>query len=371
MNNQSTLISNYLNHAIVESQLKKAKDYALDLSVVKFELKFEPSEGQKFKHVVSFIHSYLEFIPIIYEGGNTFVLFLQEYKIHAAVMTIKNLILSIKLKFNVEIKNLAITSCEDSDNINTLTQRVHTLFMKSKVSKTKDIVYGTKEFEFNTDENQLEKIKAVFTQYPNVSIYGFYKEIPLINKTLIDYCSHSTTRVTIDKKNYAFIKKQSFVYIEHYMIPSIMRADIIKTNDENQTIELDHIIFLDNSPLHRKNIRITPHKSIHASLEREGEIHIEGIIGDISKNSILLETQLAKVEELTSKNLQNFQFKLSFQIENLTNIPQELSMKATIYKTSGNTLILNIFPNSFAQTHISEYITMCQSLLLREVLQEE
>ncbi len=369
MNNQSLLITNYLNHAIIESQLKKAKEYTLDLSVVKFELKFEPKDGQKFKHIISFIHSYLDFIPIIYEGGNTFIIFLQDLKIHSAVMTIKNLLLSIKLKFNIEIKNIAITSFEQDDDIVTLTERVHKLYMKSKVSKNKDIIYATKEFEFNSDEDQLEKIKTIFMKYPNVNIYSFYKEVPIVNKTLITECSYNFISLQIDKRSYSFIKKQGFVYIEHYMIPSIMRADIVKTHDDSQMIELDHIIFLDNSPLHRKNIRITPHKSIHASLEREGEIYIDGVIGDISKNSISLETQLSKVEELNEKNLLNAKFKLSFSVENLLGVSKNLIMKASIYKTTANVLILNIYPNSFVQTYISEYINMCQTLLLNEVLE--
>jgi len=151
------------------------------------------------------------------------------------------------------------------------------------------------------------------------------------------------------------------------MIPDIMRADIIKINFNNGMITLDNMKFLDNSPVHRKNIRVAPHRPLQTTLECESELYIEGLIADISKNSVLLTTQLVKIEELQVKGLQTRTFKLRFHLEGVNNSSFTVDVKAMIYKIFGNQLVLNIYPTPEIETEIAEYIAMCQNLLLLEV----
>ncbi len=366
MTNNSLLIANYMNHAYIESQIERSKNYNSHLCAIKFELKFIPNEADKFKEIISFMYAFLGYTSITNEGGNHFIIFLHESKIHNVVMTIKNMLMSVKIKFGINIHNVGITAYDSSDDKNSLIERVHTFFMKSKVSKNIDVYYGTKFFEFSHCSDS-DNIQSIYTQEPNLNLYGFYKEAPLMSKVkVVDY-SEGSLKVNANQEYLPFLKKQEYVYIEHAMIPDIMRADIIKINFNNGMITLDNMKFLDNSPVHRKNIRVAPHRPIQAILECENELYIEGLIADISKNSILLTTQLAKIEELQAKGLQTKSFKLRFHLDGANNSSFTVDVKAMVYKIFGNQLVLNIYPTPEIETEITEYIAMCQNLLLLEV----
>ncbi|MCH9813275.1 MAG: hypothetical protein K0U47_04955 [Epsilonproteobacteria bacterium] len=365
MTNQSLMIANYINHAFIESQLERADSYNSQLCVVKFELKFDPKEGDRFKEIVSFMYSFLGYTPIVYEGGEHFLIFIHESKLHNVVMTIKNMTMSVKIKYGLNVHNIGITAYDQSDDKNELIGRVHKFFMKSKINKEIDIYYGTKFFEYSHTGN-FENIRSIITQEPMLNLYGFYKEAPLMSKVEIIDFNSGIMNVKAHKEYLLFFKKQEFIYIEHVMIPDIMRAEITKINFDNGEIELDNLKFLDNSPVHRKNVRVTPHRPIQATVEFESEFYMDGLIADISKNSILLTTQLSKIEEIQAKGLQTKSFELKFHLDSQDN-SASINVRAMIYKTFGNQIVLNIYPSSEMENEIIDYIAMCQNLLLLEV----
>ena len=94
---------------------------------------------------------------------------------------------------------------------------------------------------------------------------------------------------------------------------------------------------------------------------------MEGLVADISKNSILLTTQLAKIEELQAKGLHTKSFQLKFHLESSNNKTFSVDVKAMIYKVFGNQIVLNIYPTPEIETEIVDYIAMCQNILLLEV----
>ncbi len=366
MTNQSLIINNTVNQAFIYSQLQRSKDFSTPLCVVKFELKFDPKEGFKYQKIFGFIYSYLNFTPIIYEGGNSYLLFIHESKIHTVVSTLKNMFTSIKIKFGVTIDTVAVTDYGEDDGVNSLMERAHKFLIKSKISKNSDIYYGTRYFEYSHN-GDFENINKIFLQEPKINVYGFYKEMPLLNKVEIIESSKGYIKTKSQKEYLPFMKKQEYVYLEHSMIPDILRADIMHIDYTSGIIDMGNFKFLDNSPVHRKNIRVTPHRSLQATLEYESEIYIEGLIADISKNSILFTTQLNKIEEIQVKGLHTKTFELKFHIEDLDNQMRNLETKAMIYKVFGNQIVLNIYPSLEAQNIIMEYITMCQNLLLLEI----
>ena len=366
MTNNSLLIANYINHAFIESQIERSNNYNSHLCVVKFELKFDPKKANEFKEVISFMYEFLGYTPIINENSNHFLIFMHESKIHNVVMTVKNMLMSIKIKFGIIINNIGITAYDQSDDKNSLIERVHTFFMKSKISKNTDIYYGTKFFEYSHN-GHFENIQSIFTQEPHLNLYGFYKESPLLSKVKVEDYSQGRLKVKANPEYLPFLKKQEFVYIEHTMIPDIMRGDITNINFNSGVIEIDNIKFLDNSPVHRKNIRVTPHRPIQAHLQQENEFQMEGLVADISKNSILLTTQLAKIEELQAKGLHTKSFALKFHLESINNSSIAIDVRAMVYKIFGNQIVLNIYPTPDVETSITEYIAMCQNMLLLEV----
>jgi hypothetical protein len=366
MTNNSLLVTNYLNHAFIDSQIDRANNYNSHLCVVKFELKFDPKKANEFKKVISFMYEFLGYTPIINENSNNFLIFIHESKIHNVVMTVKNMLMSVKITFGIEIKNIGITVYDKSDDKNSLIERVHTFFMKSKVSKGIDIYYGTKFFEYSHN-GDFKNIQSIFTQEPHLNLYGFYKESPLLSKVIVKEYDKGILKVKANQEYLPFLKKQEFVYIEHTMIPDIMRGDITNIDFNSGILEVNNIKFLDNSPVHRKNIRVTPHRPIQAILQQENEFQMEGLVADISKNSILLTTQLAKIEELQAKGLQAKSFSLSFHLESANNNSITIDVKAMVYKIFGNQIVLNIYPTPDIETAIAEYIAMCQNILLLEV----
>jgi hypothetical protein len=145
-----------------------------------------------------------------------------------------------------------------------------------------------------------------------------------------------------------------------------MKSDIIKIDLEKSLLYLGEIKFLDDSPVHRKNIRVTPHRPIKATLSYKDEFVATSIISDLSKNSILLSTQLPKIEELLAKDLRNKKFDLHFYIEDNDGSKQEIFIKAMIFKITGNQIILRTFLDGDTETIIHDYIQKCQKLLLLE-----
>lgn len=365
MNNNSLLILSSLNHAIMEAQVERAKNYDMHLALVKLDLPFVPQEGEKFKEVISFVHSFLDYSPVINDGGSSFILFMHDMKIHTAVMTVKNMLMSLKIKYGVEMRGVGLTALEEDEDVESLQARLHTLFMKSKVSQKKDVHYATSNFEYG--EGEIEKsLMSIFTKSPKMKVYGFYKEAPMVHEAKVLEFEQDYFSLRLPKEYLSFLKREEFVYLEHGMVPDIMRADIISIDLNHSVINLGKMKFLDNSPVHRKNIRVSPHKPMQALMQHDEDFQAEGLISDISKNSILLTTQLNKVEELQAKGLLSKKFDLSFHIESADKIAQNIEVKAMIFKTSGNQLILNTYPSPEVQRELEEYITMCQNLLLLE-----
>ncbi len=274
--------------------------------------------------------------------------------------------MSIKIKYGININNVGVTNYDQEDDLNSFLGRVHKFLMQSKLSKNVDIYYGTRYFNYS-HSGSFDNLKSIFTQSPTLNVYGFYKEMPLLNKVEIIESKDNLIQVRSPQEYLSFMKKQEYVYLEHPMIPDILRADIFNIDYSSHMIEMTNMKFLDNSPVHRKNIRITPHKPLQAAMTYENELLIQGLVADISKNSILFTTQLHKIEEIQVKGLQTKVFTVKFQLDGMANTIQTLEMKAMIYKVFGNQVVLNIYPTLEVQNIILEYISMCQKLLLLEI----
>ncbi len=360
------LLSTYLNQAIMEAQIERARNYQTPLAMVKLDLPFEPNEGHIFKELIGFIHAFLDYSPIISDGGSSFVLFMHDTKLHTAVMTIKNMLMSIKIKYATSIKGVGITALEEREDIGQLQERLHTLYMKSKISTTKEIFYATSSFEYGSGEVEKSLI-SIFTKEPKIKVYGFYKEAPMVHEAEVLAFDMQMFNLRLPKEYLNFLKREEFVYLEHSSVPDIMRSDIVSIDMNHSVVNLSQVKFLDNSPVHRKNIRVAPHRPVQALMIHEEEFQMEALVSDISKNSMLLTTQLNKAEEIQAKGLQNKKFLLSFHIESADRQVHAIEVQAMIFKITGNQVIVNIYPTPEAQREISEYITMCQNLLLLEV----
>jgi len=93
---------------------------------------------------------------------------------------------------------------------------------------------------------------------------------------------------------------------------------------------------------------------------------ISGFISDLSIGSILFTTEIQNIDELQKEDILNKTFTLMSELELFGN-SFDINIKATIFRTKGNQLVLNIFADSETQRVINEYINMSYQQLLLQV----
>ncbi len=365
MNNQNILEMKYQIHAVIETIMAKSKRDDTPLSVAKLTLNFDPKEADRFKKLLSFIYEFLDYATFIGIGNSQYIFFIENTKIHTAVITLKNMLLSANIAFKDQIIGVGVTMVEKDEDFEQMIKRAMDLCDSSIKTEPTEVHYATSSFSYS-DKDAPNGLKSIFVKEPTITAYGFYKEAPMMQDgTIIEY-SDSEFIIKLPKEYLTFLKRESFVYIENSLIPDIMKADIIKIDLDKGVVYLGEVKFLDDSPVHRKNIRVTPHRPIKASFSYEDEFMATTIISDLSKNSILLTTQLPKIEELLAKDLRNKKFDLHFYIEEDDGSKEEIYLKAMIFKITGNQIVLSINPDSQTEDILHEYIQKCQKLLLLE-----
>jgi len=357
----SELGLSYLNIAIAQAQVNGAKEYDLDLCIAKFDLKED--DPSKFKSILEFIYQYIDYETLILESEHTFLIYLRNAKIHSSVLMFKNLNLALKLKFNTSLKNLAVTNLDKSDDLESLTQRLNSFYLKAKITK-QDVYYGTKYIDYKEqNENILRKL---IDKEKDISIYGIYKDSSIkINGEVVTIEADSTT-IKAPKEYLSFLQKQPILYFEHKNIPDVMSANVVGVDYDRSLLSVGRLKFIDQSPLHRRNLRVEPPVPFKATLISD-DFMIDGLVNDISINSLLFTTQLQNIEELEKMDAKGKKLKIQFKLENLHGNDFDIEMRVSVFKTMGNQLVLNTFATAEIQNIIKEYINMCYQHLLLQV----
>jgi hypothetical protein len=155
------------------------------------------------------------------------------------------------------------------------------------------------------------------------------------------------------------------LYFEHTNVADVFSASVFKIDYENDVLEVGDMKFVDHSPIHRKQLRVAPVRALKATLSYEN-FAISGFISDLSVSSILFTTEIQNIDELQKEDMLNKTFTLVFELELFGN-SFDIDVKATIFRTKGNQLVLNIFADSETQKIINEYINMSYQQLLLQV----
>jgi len=360
MNITSDLVLSYLNTSITESEIENAQKYSLDLSVIKFEIK--ERESKKYKEILKFINTYFDFLGIVPDTNNSFLVFARNIKLHAVVLMVKNLNLALKLNYNTNLKHVSITSLDNNDDINSLVDRLNRYMTKAKLTNS-EIYYGTKNLDFN--DSDVNILKKVFEKEKSINIYGLFHDAPIKIESEVYKVGDGFTQFKVPKAYLSFLKKQPILYFEHKSIADIFSASVLSVDFENDLIEVGDMKFIDHSPIHRKQLRVSPLKPLKAFLSY-GDFAISGFISDLSVSSILFTTEIQNIDELQKENIKEKTFELMFELEIFGNT-FEIKVKATIFRINGNQLVLNIFGSSETQKIINEYINMSYQQLLLQV----
>lgn len=363
-------INSYLNRGIIEANIAYAKMHQSSFSIVKFGFEVDVEDGFFFKDLVAFIHTELGFHTFLQQSTDTFLIVLRDIKIHQAKKILKKLEHSIKQNLKVEIKNIGITLFDESDSYKSLLDRLDKYYVMSRLSTRKKIFYGTLDFDFYETQNKNDVLNSILRKEKSVTLHNLYNGIPIREEASIAKFDEGIAQIKVTTSKIIYYTKESFTFIQHDKIPSIIKAKIIKVDPVKSLLVLANLEFLDASPLDRSYIRIQPQKAINATLLLNRIKLIDGFLETISESSLVLHVKLADIEKLIHQDLVEREFDISFQIPTEKGFLTIISSKATIFSIINETIVINIQPNAFMKSKLKQYVAFRQNALLVDLRQQ-
>jgi len=364
MKNREFKINEFMSRGIIESNIEFSKTHNSPLSVVKFGYEVDLADGFFFKDLISFIHSYSDFNSILQQPNDTFIIFLRDCKIHQAKSIVTQMLQKIKYKFKIDIKYIGITLLDEEDTYKTILDRLDKYYVMSKLSTKSKIFYGTLDFDFYETQSDKKVLENIFKKLNKVKLYNFYQGLPVTENVKILLFDQGLIQIKIDPIKIPFYQNEKFTFIQHDLIPSIIKATIVKVEATRSLMVLGNLEFLDSSPVERTGMRVEPDKSIYASLNIAKKNVLEGNIISIAENSIVLQVSPDKIENFIKKPLWNTELNLNFKITTKKSFLTPINTKAMIYSIVNDKVVLNISPSAPIKSKLRTYIAAKQSNVL-------
>lgn len=357
-------ITNYLNRGIIEANIEFAKTHFSPLSIVKFHYEVDVEDGFFFKDLISYIHSFSDFNSILQQPNDTFIIFLKDCKLHQAKSIVNQLIRKVKSQFGVDITKIGITLLDSEDDYKSLLDRLDKYYIMSKLSSRRKIFYGTKDFDFYESQNDKQVLNKIFKKLSEIKLYNFYQGLPITEVVKIANFADGIIQVFLDPIKIPFYQNEEFTFIQHDLIPVIIKAKIIKAEPTRSLMVLGKLEFLDSSPVERSGIRVEPEKEIYASLAKDSKKVTEGSIISLSENSVVLHVKPDNITKLLEKPLWDTELTLQFQIPTQKSFLTVIKTKAYIYSIVNEKIVLNISPNTLIKSKLRNYISLRQGDLI-------
>ncbi len=357
-------IYDYITRGIIEANLNSSQEKKSYFSLVKFEHKVDLEDAYNFKDFISFLHIYTDFSPILKQEKDSFLFFLKEVKIHKAKAIINKLLQKCKNEHDIEIENIGITISSINDTYKSLMDRIDKYFVMSKLSSSNKVFYGTVDFDYYDTMDPSKILQNIFNKSSHINLNNLYKGIPIQETARINGYNDGIMQVKIKPAKIPFYEKEKFTFMQHDLIPDIIKANILKVDRNRFIIILNNLEFLKSSPVERCNTRIEPNKNIHAILTKVHKKLAEGNIISISENSISLKVTQEQANILSAKDLFHEELNIKFLLANDKNFLSPIKLKSYIFNIVDNQIILNISPNTTEITKIRDYISMQQNRLL-------
>ncbi|MBE0491294.1 MAG: hypothetical protein IBX44_03465 [Sulfurospirillum sp.] len=362
--NQENIIANYLNRGILEANIKFAQNYDESMSVAKFYYVIDTADTFFFKDIMAFIHTFFDFAPIIQQPNDTFLILLRDCKLHKAKSLFSEFNKKFKHNFHFEIENIGITLLDKFDDSKSLIERLDKYFVMSKLSSRPKIFYGTKDFDFYETQDEKLVLKKIFEKIKTIRLHNFYQGLPILEEVKIESFKDGLIQIHIDPIKIPFYQKEKFTHIQHDLIPTTLKASIIKVETARFLMVLGKLEFLDTSAVERNYIRITPQRDIFASAIQENRKIFEGNILSISQDSVVLHVKINGISKLLENPLWNTEITLQFQIPTQKSFLTMIKTKAMIYSIVNEKVVCNIFPNTSSLAKIKNYISLRQKELI-------
>ena len=363
-------INTYLNRGIIEANIAYAKMRQSSFSMVKFGFDVDLEDAFFFKDLIAFIHTELGFHTLLQQGVDTFVIILRDIKIHHAKKVLKKLEHNIKQTFKIEIKNIGITLFDATDSYKSLLDRLDKYYVMSRLSTRKKIFYGTLDFDFYETQNKNDVLASILRKEKTVTLHNLYNGIPIKEEATIAKFDEGIAQLKITTPKIFYYTKESFTFIQHDKIPSIIKAKIIKVDPSKSLVVLANLEFLDASPLDRSYIRVQPQKPINATLLLNKIKLLDGTLETISESSVVLHVKLTDIEKIIHKDLTERDFEIAFQIPTEKGFLTMISAKASIFSIINETIVINMQPNTFMKSKLKQYVALRQNALLVDLRQQ-
>lgn len=363
-------INTYLNRGIIEANIAYAKMHQSSFSMVKFGFDVDLEDAFFFKDLIAFIHTELGFHTLLQQGVDTFVIILRDIKIHYAKKVLKKLEHNIKQTFKIEIKNIGITLFDATDSYKSLLDRLDKYYVMSRLSTRKKIFYGTLDFDFYETQNKNDVLASILRKEKTVTLHNLYNGIPIKEEATIAKFDEGIAQLKITTPKIFYYTKESFTFIQHDKIPSIIKAKIIKVDPSKSLVVLANLEFLDASPLDRSYIRVQPQKPINATLLLNKIKLLDGTLETISESSVVLHVKLTDIEKIIHKDLTERDFEIAFQIPTEKGFLTMISAKASIFSIINETIVINMQPNTFMKSKLKQYVALRQNALLVDLRQQ-
>lgn len=276
----------------------------------------------------------------------------------------------IKYKFKLEIEHIGITLLNADDTYKTLLSRLDKYYVMSKLSSKTKTFYGTSDFDFYETQSDKKVLENIFKKINTIKLYNFYQGLPITEKVEILKFDQGLIQIKIDPIKFAFYENEKFTFIEHDLIPAIIKASIIKIEPNKSLMVLGNLEFMNSSPVERNGLRVEPERDIYTSLSLDSKKILDGSILSLSENSLVLQVKPTNIEKLTKNPLWNIELSLQFQIPTQKSFLTMIKTKALLYSIVNDKVVLNITPNTLIKSKLRSYIAMRQSDVLVNLKQE-
>jgi len=370
MENREFKINQFISRGVIESNIEFAQNHNTPLSIVKFGYDVDLEDGFFFKDLIAFIHSYSDFNSILQQPNDTFIIFLRDCKIHEAKSIVTQMLQKINYKFKVDIEHVGITLLDESDSYKTLLDRLDKYYVMSKLSSRKKIFYGTLDFDFYETQSDKKVLDSIFKKSSSVKLFNFYQGLPITEKVEILKFDQGLIQLKVDPIKFPFYENERFTFIQHDLIPAIIKANIVKIEPNKSLMVLGNLEFMDSSPVERIGIRVEPERDIYTSLSLENKKLLDGNIVSLSENSVVLNVKPESIKAISEKPLWNTELTLQFQIPTKKSFLTMIKTKAMIYSIINDKVVLNITPNRLIKSKLRNYISLRQSDVMLNLKQE-
>lgn len=357
-------IINYLNKGVIESTIDYVKKHDSFVCVAKIGLKIDLEDAYTFKDLFGYLHSHTDYGPVLIGEEDAIILIFRDYKTHQAKAALQKMQRFVSDMMGIRLNVIGITLVDMEDSLVSLITRLEKQYISSKISSKPRICYDTRYFNFSANKDNHAILKNIFKKLNIIKIHNLYEGVPVVDRVGIKSYDGYELVVKIEKNRVPFFMRENFCFIEHDLVPNILKANIYRVNQTQNSLTLNELEFLDSSPVARSGIRVEPHRRIYASLSYERKDICRGYIINISENSVVLKVNQPQLNQLSKADTYKKYLALKFQIPTQKSYITTINTKATLFRIDSEYAIVTIFPSPVAKSKIRSYISIQQANLL-------